>query len=106
MPTVTYIESNGTRHEVEVETGQNLMQAALDNLIPGIIGDCGGVCSCATCHLFVDVAWRERLPPRGTDETLLLEGVPEVREESRLGCQIRVREDLDGLVVYLPVEQY
>lgn len=106
MPTVTYIESDGTRHDVEVESGQNLMQAALDNLVPGILGDCGGVCSCATCHLYVDAAWRDRLPPRGDDERFLLEGVPDACEDSRLGCQIRVSDELDGLVLRLPEEQY
>lgn len=106
MPTVTFIEIDGTRHVVDVDVGQNLMQAALDNLIPGIIGDCGGVCSCATCHVFVDPAWQDLLPARSNDESLLLEGVPDVREESRLGCQIRMQPAFDGLVVSIPEEQY
>lgn len=106
MPTITFIESNGARHVVEAEVGQNLMQAALDHLVPGIIGDCGGVCSCATCHVRVDAMWRDRLPPRSNDESLLLDGVPDASEESRLGCQIRMQPALDGLVVLIPEEQY
>ncbi len=106
MPQVTYIESDGTRHDVVVDAGQTLMQAALDNVVPGILGDCGGVCSCATCHVFIDAAWSDRLPPRSADEGFLLEGVPDVRDESRLSCQVRMRDDLDGLVVLLPAEQY
>jgi 2Fe-2S ferredoxin len=78
------------------------MQIAVDHLLPGITGDCGGCCSCATCHVYVDDAWRERLPPASDEETMMLEGAVDVRPESRLGCQIRLTEELDGLVLRLP----
>ena len=105
MSTVTYIESNGTTHQVEGALNRSLMQIAVDNSVPGILGDCGGSCSCATCHGYVDASWSERLAPLSESESFMLEGVPERREGSRLCCQIKMREELDGIVVHLPKEQ-
>ncbi|WP_101675126.1 2Fe-2S iron-sulfur cluster-binding protein [Alloalcanivorax mobilis] len=107
MPRITYIEHDGTRHDVEATAGQSLMQTAIDNLIPGILGDCGGVCSCATCHVYVNQAWDDALPPMSESEEFLLEGVPDRQpENSRLSCQLTVDESMDGMEVRLPEEQY
>lgn len=105
MPTVTYIESNGTTHQVEAALDRTLMQIAIDNSVPGILGDCGGSCSCATCHCFVDLSWTSKLPPISETESFMLDGVPERRESSRLCCQIKMCAELDGIVVNLPTEQ-
>jgi ferredoxin, 2Fe-2S len=106
MTRITYIEHNGTEHVVEAEEGQSVMQAAVENLVPGIVGDCGGCCSCATCHGYVDPAWADKLPPKSDDEAMMLDGALEVQPESRLTCQIKVHAGLDGLVVRLPKSQF
>jgi len=105
MLTVTFIEHDGTTHTVPAPAERTLMQIALDNAVPGILGDCGGSCSCATCHGYVDQRWTDKLPPVSETESFMLEGVPEPREGSRLCCQIRMRPELDGIVVQLPEEQ-
>lgn len=105
MPSVTYIEDNGSSHTVQAAPQRNLMQVAIDNGVPGILGDCGGTCSCATCHGYVDEAWLDKLPPRSESEVFMLEGVPEPRANSRLCCQLKMSEALDGIVVRLPSEQ-
>jgi 2Fe-2S ferredoxin len=81
------------------------MQIALDNAVPGILGDCGGACSCATCHAYVDARWTEKLPAVSETEAFMLEGVPEPRANSRLCCQIKMQAALDGIVVQLPEVQ-
>jgi 2Fe-2S ferredoxin len=105
MPVVTYIEHNGDTCRAEAPLGRSLMQIALDNSVAGILGDCGGSCSCATCHGYIDAEWADRLPPITETEAFMLEGVPEPRPTSRLCCQIRMTAELDGLVVHLPEEQ-
>ena len=105
MPQVVFIDHQGADVRVEIPVGKSLMQAALDNGVAGILGDCGGACSCATCHGYVDEPWVGKLPARSETETFMLEGVPEPRETSRLCCQIRMTQDLDGIVVRLPEEQ-
>jgi 2Fe-2S ferredoxin len=105
MPKVVFIDPAGVRHDVEAPAGKNLMQVALDHSVPGILGDCGGACSCATCHGYVDPAWAGRLPGRSETEVFMLEGVPEPRETSRLCCQLRASAELDGIVIQLPQEQ-
>ncbi len=105
MPTVTYIENDGTEHRIDAPLNRTLMQIAVDNAVPGILGDCGGSCSCATCHGYIDAAWAPRLPPISETETFMLEGVPEPRETSRLCCQIKMLAELDGIVVQMPAEQ-
>ena len=105
MPTVLYIDHDGTRHEVNAPAGKSLMQVALDNSVTGILGDCGGACSCATCHGYVDPDWLGKLPPRSETEVFMLEGVPDLRDNSRLCCQIRMQPELDGIIVRLPAEQ-
>jgi len=105
MPTVVFTDPQGERHQVDVPEGRNLMQAAVDHLVPGILGDCGGVCSCATCHGYIAPEYLDKLPPRTETETYMLEGVPELRDNSRLCCQIRMRPELDGICIQLPDEQ-
>lgn len=108
MPSVTYIESNGESHVIDVPLGENVMRGALYNNVDGIVGECGGGLSCATCHCYVDDAWAGKVgTPTSQDETDLLEGVSAERKPtSRLSCQIVMDESLDGLVVHLPDTQY
>jgi len=106
MPKVTYIEHNGTEHEVEVKAGLSLMEGAVKNNVPGIDAECGGACSCATCHVFVEPEWLERTGSRSANEEAMLDFADGVRETSRLSCQIRVDDTLDGLVVRLPLSQH
>ena len=102
MPKVTFIEFSGQQHDVDAETGVSLMQAAMDNDVPGIDADCGGGCSCATCHVFVEGDWMGKLPAIDAMEESML-GLNSMREEnSRLSCQIDVTDELEGLVVKLP----
>jgi 2Fe-2S ferredoxin len=105
MPTILFIDHAGVLTQVEAPPGKSLMQVAVDNGVTGILGDCGGSCSCATCHAYVDEAFLGLLPPRSETEVFLLEGVPELKDSSRLCCQIRMQPQLDGIVVRLPKEQ-
>lgn len=106
MALVKYISHDGNSIEVEVAPGTSVMQAAVDNMIDGIVGECGGSCSCATCHCYVDEAWVSRLPAAGGMEKDMLECVLEPRPNSRLSCQIVVTDALDGLVIRLPESQF
>jgi ferredoxin, 2Fe-2S len=105
MPTITIIEFDGKAHPLEVEAGHSVMQAAIDGLVPGIMADCGGSCSCATCHCYVDEAWAARLPAVEQAERDMLECALYPMDNSRLSCQIRVTASCDGLVVRLPKSQ-
>ena len=105
MPRITLIEFGGKEHLLEVEAGQSVMQAAIDGLVPGIMADCGGSCSCATCHCYVEAAWVERLPPAEPAERDMLECALHPQDNSRLSCQLRVTAQCDGLVVRLPQSQ-
>ena len=102
MPKVIFISHDGTRREVQAESGLSLMRAAVDNGVPGIDADCGGMCACATCHVFVEPAWGARLAPPTAQEEEMLNFTAERRETSRLACQIPVVDALDGLTVTLP----
>ena len=102
MGKVTFIEHNGTAHEVELEYGQPLMQIAADNMVPGIDADCGGECACGTCHVIVADEWIGKTGQAGDDEKQMLDMTPEKAPSSRLACQIVASEELDGLVVRLP----
>lgn len=106
MALITYIESDGKTYEIQVEIGSTVMQGAVDNLIDGIVAECGGACSCATCHCYVDDAWVEKVGPAGDMEKEMLECALDPRDSSRLSCQIEVTEELDGLVVHLPESQF
>jgi len=106
MPNVTYIEANGQSHEVDLDAGVSLMQGAVDNMIEGIVAECGGSCSCATCHCYIDQQWLDKLEPATEMENDLLECVTEPKDNSRLSCQIVISDDLNGLVVHLPESQF
>jgi len=106
MARITYIEHNGTRHEVDVANGMTVMEGARDNGIPGIEADCGGACACSTCHVYVDPTWVDRLPPKEDMEEDMLDFAYEPNpDRSRLTCQIKVTDALDGLVVQMPEKQ-
>ena len=107
MPVVRFIQFDGTQLSVEVPDGENLKQAALDNMVPGIIGDCGGYAECGTCHGYVEGTSTAELEPPTEDEEMMLEGLlAPVRENSRLTCQIKMRPELDGITVRLPEVQH
>lgn len=102
MAKITYIEFNGTPHEVDVPSGLSVMEGAIDNNIPGIEAECGGACSCATCHVYVDPAWAEATGRPEHLEQDMLECAMDLQENSRLSCQIEVSDELDGLIVRMP----
>lgn len=107
MPTIIFIQHDGSEQRVEAEVGQSLMQVALNNRVPGILGDCGGNCSCATCHGYIERAeWDAQIPEAQAYERDMLSCASEVTENSRLTCQVIVSPALDGLVVRLPASQY
>ena len=105
MPQITYIEHDGTTHQVEAEVGSTVMETAIRNGITGIVAECGGACSCATCHVYVDEAWQAKTGEASPMEQDMLDFGYDVRPNSRLSCQIKVTEDLDGLVVRTPERQ-
>ena len=106
MPKITYIEPNGTERTVEVPEGWTVMEGAVKNRIPGIDADCGGACACATCHVYVDPAWLQKLVPRQEMEEQMLDFAQDVKPNSRLSCQIKVSPALDGFVVRTPKTQH
>lgn len=106
MPQITFVEHDGTENKLEVESGYSLMQAAVDNMLEGIVAECGGACSCATCHCYVDAPWFDKVGTPNSTEEEMIEFAVERKENSRLSCQIQVTEELDGLVVHLPESQY
>jgi 2Fe-2S ferredoxin len=105
MVAVTYIEHNGTEHKVDVDAHMNLMEGATLNMVPGVIGMCGGICSCSTCHCYIPPEWQGRIPQAEAGELGTLESVTHRKANSRLGCQITVTEEMQGLVVHLPADQ-
>jgi len=106
MPEVTYVSPSGERRLVEAEAGTTLMTAALNNLVAGIVGECGGQMSCATCHVYVDQEWADRLAPITDDEQDMLEvTAAEPTKYSRLSCQLTCSAESDGIVVHLPEVQ-
>jgi ferredoxin, 2Fe-2S len=106
MPKITYISSTGEEHTIDTSVGMTVMRAAIANAVPGIDADCGGSCACATCHVYVDPAWADRLKPPADAEADMLEFVIDRQPTSRLSCQIDVTEALDGLVVRTPTTQH
>jgi 2Fe-2S ferredoxin len=104
---VTLVEADGRRYDIAARPGRSLMRAAVDAGVDGIAADCGGSMSCATCHVYVDAAWLERLPPPSAEESEMLQMTAAPREAtSRLSCQITLAPELDGLLVRLPPNQY
>ena len=102
MAKITFIEHDGTKHEISADNDGSLMNAAIDNLVPGIDADCGGECSCATCHVIVDDKWFAVVGKPEDMEESMLDLNPEREPTSRLSCQITVTDELDGLVLKLP----
>ena len=105
MSKITYIESSGKSHTVDVKNGLTVMEGAIQNDIPGIDADCGGGMSCATCHVYVKENWFDKMPKKEDGEDDMLDMAFEPNKFSRLSCQIIVSDELEGLVVNLPVKQ-
>ena len=106
MTRITFIEHNGTERTVDADNGLSVMEAAIDNGIPGIDADCGGSCSCATCHVFVDPAWVEKVGPPNDNEDAMLSVSNDRQANSRLSCQIKITDELNGLIVTTPEFQF
>ena len=105
MPKITYIDPAGTARTVEAETGSTVMETAIKNNVPGIEAECGGACACATCHVYVDDAWRAIVGEPSPMEEDMLDFGYDVKPSSRLSCQIKVTDEIDGLVVRTPERQ-
>ena len=106
MAKITYIEFDGKEHPVEVKNGLSVMEGAIKNRVPGIDADCGGACACATCHVYVDEAWRDKTGSPSAMEESMLDFADNVEPNSRLSCQIKVTDALNGLVVRMPQSQH
>lgn len=105
MPKITFITHDGQHIETNPVNGSTVMEAAIKNAVPGIEAECGGACACATCHVYVDDAWTEKTGKPQAMEEDMLDFAYDVRPNSRLSCQIKVRDELDGLVVTVPERQ-
>ncbi len=106
MVKIRFIEHDGNKHTVECEPGGSVMLAAVSNGVPGIDADCGGACSCATCHVYVNEEWQDKLKEISQMEEAMLSLSTDRKDNSRLSCQIKVTEELDGLVVQTPEFQF
>lgn len=106
MPKVHFITHDGTHHTVDVPAGTSLMRAAIDNGVPGIDGDCGGQCACATCHVYIEPPWSARTGARTSVENDMLNFSAGLRDASRLACQITMSDALDGIDVHMPEGQH
>ena len=105
MAKITYIDQDGTERTVEAELGATVMETAINNDVPGILATCGGSCSCATCHVYVDEEWFGKLPPQSIEELDMLDTAHDLEPTSRLSCQIMVTDEIDGLIVKTPPRQ-
>ena len=106
MAKVTYIEHDGTEHVIDVKNGLTVMEGAVKNNIPGIDADCGGACACATCHVYVGDGWLDKTGTKSAMEESMLDFAEGVKENSRLACQIKVTDALEGLKVAMPESQH
>jgi 2Fe-2S ferredoxin len=106
MPKITFIQPDGTAQEVEAQSGMTVMEAAKKNDVEGIEAECGGACACATCHVYVEEAWKEAVGGPSEMEEDMLDFAFDVRPTSRLSCQIKVTDALDGLIVRVPEKQF
>jgi 2Fe-2S ferredoxin len=106
MAKVTFIQPDGTEQSVEAGAGVTVMEAAKTNMVPGIEAECGGACACATCHVYVDDTWAEKTGKPADMEEDMLDFAFDVRETSRLSCQIKISDELDGLIVKVPEKQF
>lgn len=105
MPKITFIDHEGTSRDVETKAGASIMESAVKNMIPGIDADCGGACACATCHVYVAKEWLEKLPAKDDMEESMLDFAEGVEDNSRLSCQLIMKDELDGIVVTTPEAQ-
>jgi ferredoxin, 2Fe-2S len=105
MPKITFIDHSGRSYTVEAEIDQTVMETAIKHNVPGIVAECGGACSCATCHVYVDEAWVEVTGDPSEMEEDMLDFAYDVRATSRLSCQLRVKSAYDGLIVRIPDRQ-
>jgi 2Fe-2S ferredoxin len=105
MANITYVQHDGTEQTVDVKNGLSVMEGAIKNDIEGIDADCGGACACATCHVYVDEAWLDKLGRPNPMEGSMLDFAENREANSRLSCQIKVNDELDGLIVRLPESQ-
>ena len=106
MPKVTFIQHDGAEQVVEVKSGVSVMEGAVKANVPNIDADCGGACACATCHVWVESAWKDKVGTPSAMEASMLDFAENVDDSSRLSCQIRMRDELDGLVVRVPESQH
>ena len=106
MPRIIFLTPDGDRHEVEVEAGYTVMEAAINNNIEGIIAECGGACACATCHSYISEEWINRLPEMDDMEDSMLDAAYDRRDNSRLTCQLEISDEWDGLVVQVGENEY
>ena len=105
MTKITFITHDGVSHVVDAQNGSTVMESAIKNSVPGIEAECGGACACATCHVYVDEAWKEKTGEPEVMEEDMLDFAWEMKPNSRLSCQIKVSDELDGLVVTVPQKQ-
>lgn len=105
MPKVTFIDHEGTSRDVDAKAGTSIMEAAVQNMIPGIDADCGGACACATCHVYIAEEWLSKLKDKDDMEESMLDFAENVENNSRLSCQILVSDELDGIIVKTPEVQ-
>jgi len=105
MPRITFIDNDGTARDVETKNGTSIMEAAVQNMIPGIDADCGGACACATCHVYVASEWMSKLSDKDDMEESMLDFAENVEDNSRLSCQILMSDALDGITVKTPESQ-
>ena len=106
MPEITFIDHGGEKRVVNAATGSTVMEAAIKSGVPGIVAECGGACACATCHVYVDLEWLGKTCEASSMEQSMLDFANDVEDNSRLSCQIKLTEALDGLVVRLPKSQH
>ena len=105
MPKITYKDYQGSSKTIEVESGFSVMEGAIQNEIPGIDADCGGSMACATCHVYVDDKWFDKIPKAEDAEIDMIDMAFEPKKNSRLSCQLIVNDELDGLEVITPEKQ-
>jgi 2Fe-2S ferredoxin len=105
MPKIIFVQPDGSRQEIDAANGSTIMEIAIQNDIKGIVGECGGACTCATCHVYVDDAWVAKTGEPSANEEDMLDFASEVKDTSRLSCQIKISDEFDGLVIHVPARQ-
>ncbi|NVK33112.1 MAG: (2Fe-2S)-binding protein [Rhodobacteraceae bacterium] len=105
MPKIIYVAADGSKTEVDAASGSTVMENAIKNMVQGIEAECGGACACATCHVYVDEAWKDKVGEPDPMEEDMMDFAYDVKPTSRLSCQIQMSDDLDGIVVHVPERQ-